>query len=980
MPLSGRTSPARSSILSAEDAFIFVPFAEDPLLRLAELLVARHRAQLPDLSRHVVLLPQAHAGARLRSLLLRVLAQHGHPALLPPFIGTLAQWLAASARPVPALSERQREAMLMVALAGHPHLHSQPVRWPFIDSLLRLFDDLNRAKTNAVADETELRSLLARGYGTERKTLAPLSQESRLVHGLWQAWREHLAAHGVEDESTRMPLALRSALAGFAHDRHIYAVGLVETTAAELDGLNALRARGQLTVILHGMTGQHPRAALAVVTAHPGAPDASSTERSACSEMLDEVFDRDSRPLSLRARGARARFPNSPLSPRLSVYEGADAEDEVRAVDVQVRQWWLQGLRDIAVVTHDRKLARRLRALLERAGLPLLDASGWPLSTTSAATVVVRWLEAVERNFPPSLLIDLLQSPFVLPDLDIIRKKELISRLYRGVLVPERLGGSLQACRAALERRATALDTRFGPGTTARLREVLEVVVAAAAPLQRLCDAHRHPATAYLDGLQQSLAHLGVSARYDEDAAGVLVVAEFAHLADVARQHELRMRWDEFRDWLGHSLEQRLFRPQTGGPGIALLGFAQSRLHRFEAVVLAGCTDDQLPGATRATPFFNDRVRRELGLSTAQDERESSFYDFRRLLESAGRVLITYRREEAGEPSLPSPWVEQLVAFHDVAYGDALRPSGLPTLVADPATLIAQRDQPMPIALDYPTVRVAPPLLPERLSATGHQRMLDCPYLYFAADCLRLREIEEPLPDLDKADYGQRVHSILHAFHAGNPNLPGPFQGPLTFQRRAEAEQLLAEIARAVFAPDIAKNFLARGWLARWLKLVPDYVAWQARREAEWRFEAAEVERRNRMSPVELELHGRIDRLDANTQGFCILDYKTGALPKPDDILSGESVQLPFYALLMQGSGAVNEVQLLGLGDRIVDKVRLNGDDLAQLTDRTKERLVALVQNMRDGQPLPAWGDESVCNYCEMQSLCRREMWSQEPT
>jgi len=50
----------------------------------------------------------------------------------------------------------------------------------------------------------------------------------------------------------------------------------------------------------------------------------------------------------------------------------------------------------------------------------------------------------------------------------------------------------------------------------------------------------------------------------------------------------------------------------------------------------------------------------------------------------------------------------------------------------------------------------------------------------------------------------------------------------------------------------------------------------------------------------EVLIHGKIDRLDrihAETGGgLFVVDYKTGVLPKLDDILAGRSLQIPLYA------------------------------------------------------------------------------------
>ena len=75
----------------------------------------------------------------------------------------------------------------------------------------------------------------------------------------------------------------------------------------------------------------------------------------------------------------------------------ASAEQEAQAVDVTVREWLLAGRQRIAVVVQDRLVARRARALLERAQVLVKDEAGWAFSTTSAATAIGRWLDVAKR-------------------------------------------------------------------------------------------------------------------------------------------------------------------------------------------------------------------------------------------------------------------------------------------------------------------------------------------------------------------------------------------------------------------------------------------------------------------------------------------------------------------------------------------------------------------------------------------------------
>jgi ATP-dependent helicase/nuclease subunit B len=75
-----------------------------------------------------------------------------------------------------------------------------------------------------------------------------------------------------------------------------------------------------------------------------------------------------------------------------------------------------EGKKQIAIIPQDRMVARRVRALLERADIAVSDETGWKLSTTRAAAVLAAWLELVASNAQTIALLDFLKSPFLFPD------------------------------------------------------------------------------------------------------------------------------------------------------------------------------------------------------------------------------------------------------------------------------------------------------------------------------------------------------------------------------------------------------------------------------------------------------------------------------------------------------------------------------------------------------------------------------------
>src|SRR5204863_1320866 len=133
------------------------------------------------------------------------------------------------------------------------------------------------------------------------------------------------------------------------------------------------------------------------------------------------------------------------------IVEAGGAEHEARCVDLAVRQALLAGTQDVVVLTQDRRLARRLRALLERAGVPLQDHAGWALSTSRAAAALDAWLECLEGRFRYRPLLDLLKSGFAKVD------PEALDRLERRVICGQGIDGGLSALIAAAQ--SPALET-----------------------------------------------------------------------------------------------------------------------------------------------------------------------------------------------------------------------------------------------------------------------------------------------------------------------------------------------------------------------------------------------------------------------------------------------------------------------------------------------------------------------------------------
>lgn len=966
--------------MSADASIQLVPYGDDPLRYLARLLLERHQDRLPDLSRQVVLFPHTGAFPRFRRILLNQAMHDGHAALLPPDIGMLTAWARRHAgEKQQPLSETAREILLLNLLDEIPAWSRQYDAWPLVDSLLTLFDELTLQRCQLPDEPAGFLLQIARNLAAEMDEASPFIDEARLVHALWTAWRARLAKNHWQDPPLQIMDGLRRSLDSLPRDSHLYLAGFVDFTRAELDWIKTLQAQGRLTLVLQGRGGAARDDPAANFWHGLDAVPAAGATSDAYALFLDRAFaHNDGSPLQ-RAREQQSTSPVSPARGRLTIHEAADAESEARAIDLQVRRWLLQGYRDIGIVTSDRKLARRVRALLERANVGLLDAGGWTLSTTSAATALARWLECLEQHFAHGPLLDLLKSPF----LQLGRRRTELDRLvpwFEQHVVRERnIAAGLDNYLFGLDRARPELEAQAGPDVVDALEQLLGRIQTAAATLIELTHGRPRAALDFLEALRESLMNLGLAPGFENDDAGRELLAVLEEMRVAAIHSGLRLSWTEFHQWLKRKMEQRRFQPPMNGRGVELMGFAESRLYRYDGLIIAGALREHLPGRIGAPPYFNDTVRTELGLPSLARRYALQFYDFRRLLEAAPRVMLSLRSERDGERLVPSPWVERLRAFHELAYREPLADPELDWLVQQPGTMITDHAAELPSLQKAPAAHLPATLVPAVLSATDHQRLIDCPYQFFAACGLGLAPEKEVQEEIEKTDFGKHVHRILHAFHTGVPDLPGPWHQPLDETTMPQAEALLNEISQAVFAADLRRRFMTRAWIYRWQRCIPAYLEWERRRSARWKVQATELKKQREHCDGDacVSIAGRIDRVDRSAEGMGLVDYKTGVPPSRDLVIRGESIQLPFYALLLDEEIIAQALFLSLQDDEVAEKVVLERETVAQLRASVRERLILLRRRLEEEAPLPAWGDAETCEVCEMEGLCRREMWSQ---
>lgn len=886
----------------------------DPVRSAAASLLAHADAEARPLAQYIVLLPHLSLVPDLSAALA---AAAGGPLLLPRF-HTLQSLAGCAALPQPLRTDSQRESLLYQALQQRGWFEPAQL-WRICDELLALFDELTRQGLTLPASLLEFERQLADAYAA--RASAPLHFEAALVHELWFAM---VASDGHLDACSRYHLQLAQ-LAQNAQ-RPLAAIGLPPLSPAEMAFLQAWARREPVCIL-------QPRLA---------ATEAASQALQAA--LLPAVAGA-AQNLGERAGVLRAQLPDSPLAQRLEMLPAPSLEAHAGGIVACIQAWLAAGKGRIGVVVLDRLVARRARALLERSQILVQDESGWAFSTTSASAAMMRWLEAATGGLAVRPLLDVLKSPFVLPDWPGSTRRAAVGRLEQRLRAGSHPAGWL----------AQFLQDEADAGCRELLQRLQQARV-------ELPDTPR-PLAAWLRQLLASLAMLGIVDGFQADAAGRQLLGLLDGLAQELAQDTSDYDSPAFQRWLQRRLERECFIDETLASPVVFLPFSQARMRQFDVLLLAGADAGHLPAADAAQAFFNQAVRAQLGLPTREQARAREREELALLLAAAPHAVISWQAQKDGEYNLASPWIEQLLAFHEAAWGRRLPAVPLPpsALGRDIGAIAALRPQPV-----LPPTRV-----PRTLSVAACQSLAACPYQFFARYGLGLARLGELDGQMDKRDYGAFVHQVLAQFHKHYPALAG--------EAPSRLETAFADLVEAAFARCAAEDYMSQGWKQRLLATLPGYLAWQRDWEAAgWQIAALDVQRQAVLDlggGRQLQLSGRIDRIDRQADGrLAVIDYTTqGAATLRRQIGQGKEAQLALSALLVDGP--VQVALFLGLDRERVEAVTLDGDgDLQAQIVAARTALAAQVQGLYDGAPLPATPG-AACQYCEMGGLCRKEDW-----
>ena len=403
---------------------------------------------------------------------------------------------------------------------------------------------------------------------------------------------------------------------------------------------------------------------------------------------------------------------------------------------------------------------------------------------------------------------------------------------------------------------------------------------------------------------------------------------------------------------------------------ISIIPLASIRLNYFDAVVMVGCDDRQLPSQPDHGSIFSRAMLKALDDQLPVYEYLSQARDLSQLLMAHRHVdFIWQEYQKAQEVNRPAAWLTRLQL-------------GLPSFKDASVVLPIGEIQSQGIYSASTQVADAK-LLPTYISPSSYQSLRSCPYRFFVQYILKLRS-PKALQDISEfGSIGTLLHEVLKYFYRSYAKQPS-FQN-LDAQRLWMKKELEA-ISMEHWDRCIQQNGKMLYEQEQWLAQIPDWVQWQLHQEANgWKFVEAEKNLEFALplaKGMSVLVKGRADRIDQKgTQEFRVWDYKFKSIEKlkKSQKLIDDDPQLLMYsnALIQDADQAITMndagwVSLRNPNDKARELLQvLDSEALVDLQDQ----MTSVLNQVWEGKPLVANGPSQICQYCDARGLCRKGMW-----
>jgi len=546
-----------------------------------------------------------------------------------------------------------------------------------------------------------------------------------------------------------------------------------------------------------------------------------------------------------------------------------------------------------ALITSDRRLARRVSQSLKRWDIKIDDSGGQPLTEFPIGSYLMLVAEMAKSNLAPVTLLAFLKHPLLAVNMDPNNLRDMVQFLDEYVLRGARHSGGFEGLRAAASRIDKKDLFEWLDNLENQTKEFIELMSSSEEKdFEKLLTDHIK--------LSETLANtINVKGeerlwRGEAGEAAANFLKSLVHLAkDIPK-----ILPEHYISILGGLLKTNTIRPRYGThPRLSILGQIEARLHSADMVILGGLNEGTWPKLPNQDPWMSRPMRKRFGLPAPEKDISLSAHDFVQAA-AVGEVVITRSKKQDGTPTVPSRWLLRMETVWR-CIEKSLKETGFNIIemqgdkyinyirLMDKPDEIKSINRPMP----------CPPVnsRPNKLSVTRIESWMRDPYQIYAKYILKLKALSKIDEEAGGAQRGTFIHAALEKFIK-------EFKDELP----KDGEEKLLEFGEEALLETGVSQEIAAFWRPRFKRIVKDFIKQESNRRGSAKPFLMETEGsvNININGKDFIITGKADRIDRlNNGSYSIIDYKSGYVPSNSEVKAGLSPQLPLEAMILEKGG-----------------------------------------------------------------------------
>ncbi len=668
-----------------------------------------------------------------------------------------------------------------------------------------------------------------------------------------------------------------------------------------------------------------------------------------------------------------------PALAQVKSFECETMQEEAKLIAAFMRQTLEIPGKTAALVTPDRRLARRVAAICRRWDIALDDSAGQSLFDTQTGGFLRLCTAVALSGFSPSVLLSLLRHRLCSIGLSRTDMARTVNFLEIRALRGPKPASGMQGLRTRVQESLREGEDEFLEGFLLHLEAIFQ-------PFMDLCavsgrqafgvflDAHIHLAESL--AAQPDCGGAECLWRGDDGEAAALFLSSLREDVDAFPP----VSAEEYALIMEQLIKTVTVRSSFGlHPRLFILGQLEARLTQADTMILGGLNEGVWPPDPGHDPWLSRPMMKACGLPPPERFVGLSAHDFIQGF-CAPRVFLTRAKRSDGAPTVPARWLQRLDTVLQAVGIDSklLGKTSLPYLSLIRALDLNEK----PVPCHRPAPCPAVTLRPRELPVTKIKDWLCDPYSIYARYILKLRPLRDLEQQPDNAARGSFLHDVLNDFLTACPaDLP------------ENADDILLDLGsdRKSRLPDDP------GFWDYWWPRFERLTRWLVLHEKTWRQGARPFLTETKGTVTlpgpagDFTLTARVDRIDRLASGhWAIIDYKSGGAFRKTHIISGEEPQLPLEALILNEGGfpgiESGKTSYLGYwkltGGRdegnIVAVEPDEGEQIEQAVNTAQEGLCALIR-LFDDPSMPYFSlpdPDRTPRFSDYTHLARVQEWS----